>query len=257
MDGTVIPLEEGMAWEEDVAEFRRAVRARPELLLAYVTGRDFRRALQGMEEHELPEPDLLVCDVGTSLFRRSGTEYRMDQAYAHQMEKALGPLDAHTIQEHLASVSALALQPEDRQTPYKVSYYIDAHLDHSSVLEVAQARLESLEGRVRLVFSVRPQDGMGLLDLLPVGVAKDSALRYLYEAAEVESDRTVYAGDSGNDLAAFLSGFRAVVVGNTPEPLKEEVRRRGAEEGLTDRLYFSRSPYAGGVLEGCRHFGIL
>jgi HAD superfamily hydrolase (TIGR01484 family) len=257
MDGTVIPLEEGILWEEDVAEFRGAVGVHPELVLAYVTGRDLRRALLGMEEHRLPEPDLLVCDVGTSLFRRIGTEYRMDQAYAHEMEKALGPLDAPMIQEHLASVSGLAPQPDDRQTPFKVSYYIDPRLDQGSVLEMTRARLETLEGRVRTIFSVRPQDGVGLLDVLPAGIAKDFALQYLHETAGVESDRTVYAGDSGNDLAAFLSGFRVVVVGNAPETLKTEIRQRGAEEGLTDKLYFSRRPYAGGVLEGCRHFGIL
>jgi hydroxymethylpyrimidine pyrophosphatase-like HAD family hydrolase len=173
------------------------------------------------------------------------------------MEKALGPLKANTIRRHLDAVSGLAPQPEDRQTPFKVSYYIEADLDHRSVLAATRQRLESLQGSAQVVYSASPQNGIGLVDVLPAGVAKDAALRYLHHIAGVEAHRTVYAGDSGNDLAAFLAGFPSVIVGNAPEDLKEEVLRKGAEEGLTEKLYFSRRPYAGGVLEGCRHFGIL
>ena len=257
MDGTIIPLEAGIVWKEGVAEFRCVVEAHDELHVAYVTGRDFQRALQGIEEHNLPEPNLLVCDVGTSLYRRGRGGYRMDQDYARRMEQALGPLEAHTIQRHLDAVSGLAPQPEDCQTPFKVSYYIDADLNHPSVLAATRQRLETLEGSAQVVYSVSSQNGMGLVDVLPAGVAKDAALRYLHNIVGVESHRAVYAGDSGNDLAAFLAGFPSVIVGNASEDLKEEVLRKGAEEGLTEKLYFSRRPYAGGVLEGCRHFGIL
>lgn len=257
MDGTIIPLDAGSAWEDDVAEFRGAVEAHEELHVAYVTGRDFQLALQGIADHDLPEPDLLVCDVGTSVFRRGGREYHMDQEYARQMAIALGPLEAGMIRRHLAAVTGLAPQPEDCQTPFKVSFYIDADLNHPSVLTATRQRLETLEGSAQLVYSVSPQNGMGLVDVLPAGVTKGYSLRFLHELAGIKSHRTVYAGDSGNDLAAFLAGFRSVIVGNAPDDLKEEVRRKGAEEGLAEMLYFSRRPYAGGVLEGCRHFGIL
>jgi sucrose-6F-phosphate phosphohydrolase len=257
MDGTIIPAERRSVWEEDLAEFSRTVEANDNLHVAYVTGRDFQLALDGIEEHDLPEPNLLVCDVGTSLYRRGRGGYRVDQEYTRRMENALGSLEASTIRRHLDAVSDLAPQPEDRQTPFKVSYYIDADLDHPSVLEATRARLMTLERSVRIVYSVGTQNGIGLVDVLPAGVAKDAALRYLHCIAGVEAHRTVYAGDSGNDLAAFLAGFKSVIVGNAPDDLKEEVRRKGAEGGLTEKLFFSCRPYAGGVLEGCRHFGIL
>jgi sucrose-6F-phosphate phosphohydrolase len=257
MDGTIIPVEKSSVGEEDLAEFRRTVEAQVRLCLAYVTGRDFELALDGIEEHDLPEPNLLVCDVGTSLYRRGRSGYRVDQEYTRRMENVLGSLEANMIRRHLDAVLGLAPQPEDRQTPFKVSYYIDADLDHPSVLEAAQARLETLERSVQIVYSVGTKNGVGLVDILPAGVAKDAALRYLHHIAGVETHRTVYAGDSGNDLAAFLAGFPSVIVGNAPDDLKEEVRRKGEEKGLTEKLYFSCLPYAGGVLEGGRHFGIL
>ena len=59
-------------------------------------------------------------------------------------------------------------------------------------------------------------------------------------------------------MEAMLTGFKVVVVGNAPGNVKEELKRRAAKEGIQEeRLYFAESPYAGGVLEGCRHFGIL
>jgi hypothetical protein len=55
----------------------------------------------------------------------------------------------------------------------------------------------------------------------------------------------------------MLAGYRVVVVSNAEDAVKEEVRRRSAQQGITERIYFAEHPYARGVLEGCRHFGLL
>ncbi len=257
MDGTVIPLEEGARWEADVAELRRAVEERRDLLLAYVTGRDFALAERGISRFHLPRPDLLVCDVGSSLYHAGPDGFRPDPEYVARMEEALGGLSVAEIRERLAPLTEISLQPEERQTSFKLSYYIPPGDDHAEVLANVRKRLEFFQGMVQTVYSVRARDGTGLLDVLPAGVAKDFALHYLHDHTGVDEDRLVYAGDSGNDLSAMLAGFRVIVVGNADEDLKEELRRRAGEKGIQDRLYFAEAPYAGGVLEGCRHFGIL
>jgi sucrose-6F-phosphate phosphohydrolase len=257
MDGTVIPLEEGASWERDISLFREAVDAKRDLCLAYVTGRDLAKALSGIEEYRLPEPDLLVSDVGTSLFHAYGGGYRLDEGYAQKMHEALGGLQAEEIRARAAPLPGLELQPEDRQTPFKVSYFLPPGRDHSSVLASLRDHLGIFKGRVQVVYSVQAQDGTGLVDLLPAGVAKDFALRYLQGITGVEADRLVYAGDSGNDLAALFAGFKAIVVGNADETLKKQVREKAEEDGILCRIYFSEKHYAGGVLEGCAHFGIL
>jgi sucrose-6-phosphatase len=257
MDGTVIPLEDGSRWEADVKEFRRAVEAQPDLLLAYVTGRDFDLARRGIERFHLPTPHLLVCDVGSSLYHATPDGFRPDEEYAARMEEALGGLSVAEIRESLASLSRISLQPEERQTPFKVSYFLPSGDDHPAILASVRQQLRPFEGRVQIVHSVRARDGMGLMDVLPAGVAKDFALHYLHDHTGVDEDRLVFAGDSGNDLEAMLAGFKVIVVENAPGDLKEELRRRAREAGIGDRLYFAGAPYAGGVLEGCRHFGIL
>jgi HAD superfamily hydrolase (TIGR01484 family) len=257
MDGTVIPLEEGARWERDVAELRRAVEERPDLLLAYVTGRDFPLAERGIARFQLPVPHLLVCDVGSSLYHLTPEGFRRDHEYGERMEEALGGLSLGDVRDVLDGVRGLTLQSLERQTSVKLSFYVAPGDDHAKVLGVVQERLEAFQGRVQTVYSVRARDGTGLLDVLPAGVAKDFALHYLHDHTGVDEDRLVFAGDSGNDVEAMLTGFKVVVVGNAPGDVKEELKRRATAEGIQERLYFAESPYARGVLEGCRHFGIL
>ena len=67
----------------------------------------------------------------------------------------------------------------------------------------------------------------------------------------------IYAGDSGNDRAAMLMGYRAVVVANAENSLKEDLRRASVDRGISECIYFARHPYARGVVEGCQHFGLF
>lgn len=257
MDGTVIPLEDTPRRREEVAEFRAAVQEAVDLTLAYVTGRDLPLALKGITQFELPEPDILVCDVGTSVYHATATGYELDGTYVRLMEEARGGLDVREIRQEMAGVTELLLQPEDRQTESKLSYWLSPEANHGEVLDAVEEVLHRLGGSIQAVYSVGAPHGRGLLDLLPTGVAKDFAIRYLHDHTGVHSEDLVYAGDSGNDLAAMLTGFKVVVVANATGELREKLTDRGGELGISDRLFFAKASFAAGVLEGCRHFGIL
>ena len=96
-----------------------------------------------------------------------------------------------------------------------------------------------------------------LLDVLPAQVSKAYALIWLATHADFLPDEVVYAGDSGNDLAALICGFRAIVVANDSEGLADRVAASLEERSLLDRLYLARDQATSGVLEGCRHFGLI
>jgi len=257
MDGTVIPLEITPKRTGEIASFRAAVEGKPHLTLAYVTGRDLPLALQGIREYGLPEPRILVCDVGTSVYHSTSTGFGQDGEYVRLMEEARGGLDVRDLRHELAAIPNLHLQPEERQTESKLSYFMWPEADHEDILRAVQDKLGGLGGSFQAVYSVGAPHGKGLLDLLPAGVAKDFAVRYLRDHTGVDPDRLVYAGDSGNDLAAMLTGFKVIVVGNATPGLKEELVTRGRELGILNRLFFARSHFAAGVMEGCRHFGIF
>jgi len=257
MDGTIIPLEVTPEQKAAIRHFRDTVEKKPDFCLAYVTGRDLPLAEKGIRQHELPVPDILVCDVGTSVYHRSETGFREDQEYIRLMEEARGGMDVRDARHELAHLPELLIQVDEKQSASKLSYHLTRESDHQEVVASVHDRLREMGGGLQAVYSVGAPHGTGLLDVLPNGVAKDFAIKYLQGHTGVPADAMVYAGDSGNDLAALLAGYQAIVVGNATPGLKEELTIRSEELGIFHQLYFAQSFYVSGVMEGSRHFGLL
>lgn len=256
MDGTLIPPIGGAVPLDDLRLFRDAV-AHRRLELAYVTGRGHDLALRGIARFGLPEPQVLVCDVGTAVYRRSASGvYHADEAYRTRMVEALGGASGDDVVARLSGLEGLELQAPYKQGPFKVSYFVDEDLVEGLRRAVPE-RVASLPIPPNAVWSHDPHSGRLLLDVLPRGVAKHVALEHVRLQEGYRHDDIVFAGDSGNDFDAFLSGHPAIVVANAPAALKDEVRAGAESARLVHRLYFADAPYAAGVLEGCRHFGAL
>jgi HAD superfamily hydrolase (TIGR01484 family) len=255
LDGTLIPLERDAKRLREVQDLVAAIESARGLGLAYVTGRHLSLAEEGIAEVGLPAPDWFVCDVGTSVYRRSGDRFEADAAYRAQMRAAFGGLDGTDIRAAIGAVAGIDLQEDEKQGEFKVSYYTDGR--HELFVDAVRERLHAAGATVNLVASFDPLSERGLLDVLPAGVAKDYAVRYLHDHVGIGEDQLVYAGDSGNDRAAMLAGFRVIVVGNADATLKEDLFAASAVRGLTDKIYFAEHPYAWGVLEGLRHFGFV
>lgn len=257
LDGTLIPSRNTGNARRAVVEFRRVVASSEgRVLLAYVTGRHLTLALEGVSGWGLPEPDYLVCDVGTAVYRRDGTDFAMDGAYAALMREALGGSDAAGVTRLLGRVAELELQPPENQGAFKASFFFpwDRRM---AVEESVPARLaeEGVSGEV--VVSRDPVTGHGLLDVLPPGGAKDRALGYLRGALSLSPDEVVFAGDSGNDRRALLSGVRGILVGNADEGLKASILAEARALGVEERLYMARGEAAEGVVEGLGRWGVV
>jgi alpha-amylase len=191
------------------------------------------------------------------VYHSSSKGFERDGDYERLMEEARGGLDVREVRHQLEGVPNLFLQPDDRQTSSKLSFFIPPEEDHQEVLRAVEDKLGGLEESFQAVYSIGAPHGRGLLDLLPVGVAKDFAVRYLRDHTGVDPERLVYAGDSGNDLAAMLTGFNVIVVGNATPGLRTELVTRGRELGILDKLFFAEAHFVAGVMEGCRHFGVF
>jgi HAD superfamily hydrolase (TIGR01484 family) len=254
LDGTLIPSDDGVEHRAALRRFRSALARRPDIRLAYVTGRRKDLAEAAIRDHGLPGPDFLACDVGTSIYLATDRGFEPDPDYAERMVEAMGGTTAEEIRGLLAHVQALRPQSPENQSDFKASY--EFGLERRDA--VTRAVLERLGDRpLSVVVSHDPYRGTGLLDVLPAGVAKHTAIAHLRTHADVDHDGLYYAGDSGNDLAAMLDGYRVIVVGNAPASLKSTLREEATKRGILDRLYFAEAPYAGGVLEGCRHWGLF
>jgi sucrose-phosphate synthase len=89
-------------------------------------------------------------------------------------------------------------------------------------------------------------DSATRMDVLPVRASPGLALRFLEFKLDLAPERTLVAGDSGNDADMLTGNTLGVVVANHA-PEIEHLR-------TAPRVYFARAPYAAGVLEGIDHY---
>ncbi len=255
LDGTLIPLP-GQADNRVALERLRQVRGVGAIGLVFATGRHFESVLEVMASESLPEPDWIVCDVGTSIYHLDGAgEFQPFQPYALHLQELIGNAGRESVEELLRGVTGITLQPAANQREFKISY-----LAQGDAVDGLAAEINGLLDRRQLAYtcmaSVDPFTGNGLLDVLPQGVSKAYALIWLATHADFDPSEVIYAGDSGNDLAALICGFRAIVVANAGNGLAEKVRQSLAGRALQHRIFTASSTATSGVLEGCRYFGL-
>ncbi len=255
LDGTLIPLDGDPQNESDLRTLATQLEHNG-VTLIFITGRHFEYAAQAIAEFQLPQPDWLICDVGTSIFqRRASGEFRPVEAYQQHQDRIIASLPILALRQQLEPIEGLRLQEPEKQGRFKLSFYADA------------AQLQDLAGRIQeeldqtsapysIIHSVDPFNGDGLIDLLPATVSKAHALAWWVQEAQLSPDAIVFAGDSGNDLAALTAGYRAIVVGNADRAIAQRALDAHRESGWKDRLYLARSKATSGVLEGCRWFGL-
>ncbi len=256
MDGTVIPLDEMPERREEIACFSKAIMERDNLALAYATGRDLQRVLNGITHWKLPAPDWLICDVGSSLYHPDAKtgEWRLSDAYRAQMTACFG---GHTAGDVAETLKGYPEQDASRQTEFKHSYVfaIDDHPEQE--LSAIERKLQNAGIRAELIYSTDVYTGEAFLDVLPAGVAKDYAVHFLRRQLQLDSHQVVYAGDSGNDEHAFKSGISGIVVANADPKLISDLQDWADTDEKCARLFFASRPFIAGVHEGCRHFGLL
>lgn len=255
LDGTLIPTDPAITSHPAIEILTNAVR-QDRLTLAYVTGRHLSLALEGIRAFGLPVPEWLACDVGTSLYRRSGNAYRPHAEFQNLLTGSAPDFQTAVRNARLDDIVGLTLQPPDRQGPLKASYLVEPAAGPHVAAEVSR-RLAAEASPAGVVFSLDPVSGAGLLDVLATPDGKRTVVAFLRQQLGLDERSAIFAGDSGNDCDALLAGHRAILVGNAPAGLKDHVRREAAALGLADAVYIADAAYAAGVIEGCRHFGWL
>lgn len=255
LDGTLIPLP-GEADNIHALDLLRDQRDQGGFGLIFATGRHRESVMEAMLDHRLPEPDWIVCDVGTSIHRKTSRGWEPFAAYEEHLAGITGVADRTVVERQLADLDGLTLQVPEHQKRFKVSYDAAPGSVEPLVHEI-NTRLSVAKCPWRCMGSVDPDGVVGLIDILPNDVSKAYALIWLSAHTDDHPDDVVYAGDSGNDLAALTSGFRAIVVGNASAGLADEVAASLTERGLERRLFAATRPATSGVVEGCRHFGLI
>lgn len=203
-------------------------------LLVYNTGRELEDAQSLIAVTGLPEPDFLICGVGTVIFH-SGNAVPLENWGAHLRQDWDFDIVWGTVLDH----GKARPQPDECQNPCKCSWYWE-NADAREIDDLV-GRIEQRGVRAQAIYSSNRD-----LDFLPVRANKGNAVAWLGTEVGVPTDEIVVAGDSGNDASMYeVDGVRGVLVSNAEPALIEAVRKVSP--------FQASLPCAAGVIEGLEH----
>lgn len=236
--------------------------ARSEVTLAYVSGRHRSLVEQAILEYQLPLPDFVVGDVGTTIYRvGSEQEWELQTAWELEIAKDWGGKNHADLMLLLADFQQLQLQEQTKQNNFKLSYYTSLKIEQKQMLEAISKRLSDSGVRASLVWSIDEEAEVGLLDVLPERATKFHAVEALMKQGGFELDNTVFCGDSGNDIEVLVSSIPGVLVANSQLDIQVLARELANKNDQASQLYLAQGGfmgmnghYAGGILEGVAHY---
>ena len=253
LDGTLIPLSGNPDHRLALTSLADLLK-RHEISIAFVTGRHFSSVQEAIAEFNLPVPDWILCDVGTSVYERSadGNFHPVDR-YARKLHGITQTKKQLELSNLGATIPNLRLQEPEKQSRFKISFYASPEYMESVVAQIRDYLIE-VSAPYQIISSIDPFTGDGLIDLLPTGVSKAFALEWLSQELCISQQSIIFAGDSGNDMAAFNAGYQAVIVGNATTSIVQQVQETHRSAGWSNRLYHASQHATSGVLEGVEHF---
>lgn len=235
--------------------------ARPEVRLAFVSGRRLALHEEAIAEYDLPIPDYIVADVGASIWRRENHRWVEETSWHDQLAAAWQNRTWREVLPVIANVSGLELQEEEAQSAHKLSFNVPHMADRGRIVTEVRQRLDEAHLPAQLIWSVDETVPMGLLDVMAPGANKHAAVEHVIRVSGIPRDRVLYAGDSGNDLPMLVSDLPSVLVANATPEFREEARREADAVGTSPTLYFASGEFPGlngcysaGILEGLAHF---
>jgi len=265
LDRTLLPNGEAVESPSARPLFSKFV-SRPEVTLAYVTGRHRALVAEAMDRYDLPCPAYVIGDVGTTLYRvspmhPSAEHWTPWDAWTEEIAPDWGAHTHESLRRMFADLPDLRLQEAAKQNRFKLSYYISLDADRLPLIESVRARLSAEGVRASVIWSVDAAAGIGLMDLLPARATKYHAIDFLMKRLGFTLENTVFSGDSGNDLEVLASPISAVLVANSSPEVQAQARQRVQENAPSNALYFAKGGFMGmngnysaGILEGIAHY---
>lgn len=242
------------------AAFARLV-ARPEVTLAYVSGRHRKLVENAIRDYHLPLPEWVIGDVGTSIYQVSAEGWRHWPEWEQTIAAGWRGLTANNLQSLFADLLPLRLQERAKQNRFKLSYYLPVQTDIAALQQEMTRRLNGENLAAGLIYSIDDAANVGLLDVLPACATKLHAVEFLMRDQGFDVSNTVFAGDSGNDLPVIASAVPSVLVANTDSKIVEQAKNQAVQQGTMSAFYWAKGGFLGmngnysaGILEGIEHY---
>ncbi|MCB9781727.1 MAG: HAD-IIB family hydrolase [Candidatus Omnitrophica bacterium] len=236
IDNTLIGDEESLESLKQVFEENKET-----LGFGVATGRYLESAVEALHDNGIDRIDTIISSVGTEIYYGMGDF--PDKGWASNLRAKWRP---DRIREALSNLSFLYLQKDEMtQREFKISYDLDSGITPEEALPLVHHELTRAKANYNLVFSHGTY-----VDILPSRASKGKAIRYLSTKWKIPMEKVVTAGDSGNDRDMLVGKTAGIVVANRDPELDGLKRTSG-------RIYFAENGYAGGILEGLKHYGFI
>lgn len=230
LDGTLVDHED----THGLAELKAWVEEnRDSIVFGISSGRNLALSKQAIEKYSLPQPDVLICSVGTEIYYTD--ELLGDSGWESHIRFQW---KRDELANALEQFPDIRLQGEEAQWPFKLSYYVSDTFDNDHLADLHKFLDDrKLHARVTLTEN-------RFLDLLPTRAGKGNAIKYLSYKWKKPLESFITAGNSGNDIDMLTGKTRAIVVSNYSQELEDLKSQRD--------IYFSRYRLSEGVLDGIK-----
>lgn len=260
LDRTLIPNGEQPESPEARSLFRQLV-SNPQITLVYVTGRDRVLIQEAIAEYELPMPNFVIADVGSTIYEIKNNQWlrltdwdeQISVDWQHKTQPDLVPF--------FVNFDQIKLQEITKQGLHKLSYYVSLEAEIEPIIIKIRSKLETEKIQANIIWSIDEKAQIGLLDILPISANKYHAIVYLMKNRNFTLDNTVFSGDSGNDLDVLMSPIKSILVANAHLAVKEKIQLEMNQLALKNSIYIAKGTssklngnYSAGILEGIFHY---
>lgn len=260
LDRTLLP--NGSSPESAQARpFFTALVSRPEVTLAYVSGRHKALVEEAIVEFNLPQPNFVIGDVGTTIYAVTAEGWQEWSQWADEIAPDWAGREHAALHELFQQLAELTLQESAKQNRFKLSYYLPLDIDLTQLLTEMRSLLTLHSIKAELIYSIDEPEHIGLLDVLPASATKFHAVEFLMQKLGFTLENTVFAGDSGNDLPVMTSQIKSVLVANASTEVCQQAQELAKLHKTEDALYFAKGGFMGmngnysaGILEGVAHY---
>ena len=264
MDRTLLPNGD-FPYDDSMPLLKRILKDNKDIKLAFVSGRHLALVEDAMKKYETPEPDYVISDVGTTMYKNKNGKFEREDSWDEFIRENTKNWNTELFKKEIKNVKGLRLQEDEKQNIFKLSYYIDDLSLAGSVSDEVKRIVNELCGceDAIVVYSVDETIDQGLLDILPKIATKQMALEYLRKMLDVEMGDVLYCGDSGNDILPLTQGYNAVMVRNTISDVREEVKKIAKEKKISEKIHSAKGYkglngfYTSGVIEGLISFSFV
>lgn len=244
--------------------FRKLVKHK-NIDVAYVSGRSLQLVKDAIKHYSLPNPDYIICDVGSSIYKRvneDNNKYEKIIEWQTIISKDWGEDDSAIVRKLITEGDNLKIQPDENQTSHKLSYTVSPSSFINVEIKAIQQQLKTHNIKSCIIDSIDETKDEGLIDILPKSANKKNAITYIVDTFGYNNQQVFFSGDSGNDLDVLNSPYKITLVANATEQVIQQALYIQKQSSKTSHLYIAKgSPenglngnYASGILEGFMHY---